>query len=142
MAFNEQMEQLKNKLVKGVFISECGEYLRFETNIGSLIWQAVGDCCSKTWFADILGIDVLINSVVYRIERLDMSQYDVLDGRCKQERDKAYGFRFRCTMGHFEVIFRNSSNGYYGGWIEFVEPGKPFSCAWKDLSSLSEYQAI
>jgi hypothetical protein len=29
-----------------------------------------------------------------------------------------YGYKLRTDKGHATIAFRNSSNGYYGGWLE------------------------
>ena len=47
--------------------------------------------------------------------RLD--DVDTDDGLCTQEYDQAYGYCFLTEAGVCEVVYRNSSNGYYGGYL-------------------------
>lgn len=74
-----------------------------------------GDCCSETWFADIIGLNNLRNSTVTGIEIINMPSVD--DGRTRQEYDEIYAYKLMTKEGVCEIIFRNSSNGYYGGSV-------------------------
>lgn len=80
--------------------------------------EVEGDCCSTSWWADITGVPQIVGRAVTAIEDLDLSGYDVNDGRGRQEEDQAYGFRIRCGESFADFIYRNSSNGYYGGWMQ------------------------
>jgi hypothetical protein len=76
------------------------------------------DCCSETWFADIIGVDNLLCEDTIGIEILDLP--DPKDDRTRQDYDLAYGFVLKTKKGNCEFIYRNSSNGYYGGDIDNV----------------------
>jgi len=80
--------------------------------------DAVGDCCSESWFADIHVSPGAFGSSLERVEWIELADPTPNDGRSRQEEDRAYGFRLVTQAGQVEVIFRNSSNGYYGGWVE------------------------
>lgn len=76
----------------------------------------VGDCCSETWFAEVLGVDALLGHTVRDVEMVDMPNDNREDdGNGRQESDAIYGLRISTEAGDATVIFRNSSNGYYGG---------------------------
>lgn len=79
-----------------------------------------GDCCSCSWWSDIFGVKNIVGKMVQCIvESPLLSSYNTEDGRCRQEYDSVYGFRIVCVDGSFaDFIFRNSSNGYYGGWMK------------------------
>lgn len=83
-----------------------------------VLWETESDCCSETWFADIVGTQALLGATVVKTESIDMAVlgYDVEDGRGRQECDQAYGIKITSTRGWCDVVYRNSSNGYYGGW--------------------------
>lgn len=80
-------------------------------------WNVVGDCCSDSWFADIVGFDALIKKEILSVEEVPcVSMED--DGRSRQDSDLAYSYKLTTKAGYVDIIFRNSSNGYYGGWME------------------------
>lgn len=111
---------LVGKTIKEIFINEDQSVLVFVTDGGDVILQAEGDCCSESWFADLLGVDCLLGQIVTAVEEVEMPDYNVEDGRGRQEEDQAYGYRFTTARGYADLIFRNSSNGYYGGWLELA----------------------
>jgi hypothetical protein len=40
---------------------------------------------------------------------------DIQDERCRQDDDRFYGIKLLTTGGYVDIVYRNSSNGYYGG---------------------------
>lgn len=74
-----------------------------------------GDCCSECWWADAIGVKQLLDYEVRAAEEIDMPQPANVNDRTRQEEDVVYGFRVRTERGVCDLIFRNSSNGYYGG---------------------------
>lgn len=115
---SQNLWELKNKTILSAWVSPDQESLAFfcEGEIGAR-WNAVGDCCSQSWFADLVGVEALLGATVLDVEQISMDHfgYDVEDGRGRQECDPAYGFKILTTKGWCDVVFRNSSNGYYGG---------------------------
>jgi len=111
----EEMNALIGRTVSRLFVS-CGEgTLYFDTETGVVSFDTDGDCCSESWFADVTGVDALLGAVVVAVDVMEMP--DVTDNRSRQEHDLAYGAQLTTTLGRCVVAFRNSSNGYYGGWI-------------------------
>lgn len=119
------MKELIGKKILGMSVSDDQHYLKFTTDQGDLIYQAWGDCCSESWFADII-VNVRYHSSeqfgddVVEVEEIQMPLWanKVVnnDGRCRQDYDDVYGYKILTKDGsNFEVIYRNSSNGYYGG---------------------------
>jgi hypothetical protein len=96
-------------------------------NFVKLCFDTTADCCSETWFTDIVGVSALLapwgTAIVGGCERfnvtgyqwISMDGYNVEDGRSRQESDEAYGERLVTNQGYCDFIYRNSSNGYYGG---------------------------
>lgn len=132
---------------------EYQHYLRFtgedEThNAEQIIWEAEGDCCSETWFAEINNIDALLGRKILRIRELDMEKEltpevykeRVNDGQTRQEYDHLYGIELQTDGGSTLITFRNSSNGYYGGgYNEINAQQKNFNktlekILWKNLT--------
>jgi hypothetical protein len=138
MCGDKNYELMKGAKVSQLIIDENEDVLIFITDKGVFKWVTYGDCCSHTWFADIIGVECLINHVIQDVHDIDIPEsYNLEDGRCKQEVDSAYGVQIVTERGYCDIIFRNSSNGYYGGNIkisydpkenslnnlEFQEPG-------------------
>jgi hypothetical protein len=119
------MKELLGKEVVSLSVSKDQSVLSFETKDGRVAFSAYGDCCSESWFADINGVHSLLNATVRSIEEMPLTDYNVEDGRCRQESDSAYGYKIHTNKGSASVIFRNSSNGYYGGWLESIKDDLP-----------------
>jgi len=121
MYINEEelTELMVGKVVTALFLDkDCQHYVRFQTTTRNMDFYCEGDCCSEAWFADLLGVENLTNATIIAVIEKPMDDYDVCDGRGRQESDCVYGFTFKTTKGDFDLIFRNSSNGYYGGWLD------------------------
>lgn len=113
-----EMQELVGRTINRVFVSEDEEFLKFETDVGLITFHACGDCCSESWFADILGIDALLDGKVRSVDEIPLPNYNLNDGRCRQDVDEVYGYCIRTNHGSAVIAFRNSSNGYYGGSVE------------------------
>jgi hypothetical protein len=124
------MKELEGKIVEKVFVDDKQHTLVFETNTGEQIaYGTDGDCCSETWFADMIGIDAIFGyhhkrldlRTINRVEEITMDFYNTDDGRCRQDSDAAYGYKLTTNLGRLLIAFRNSSNGYYGGNIFLIQ---------------------
>ena len=114
------MKELKNQTIRKIYLDNKGQhYLVFITDERSFVYYVDADCCSESWFADIVGVDSLLNEMVTNVEKVGMDGYNVNDGRGRQEFDQAYGFNLITQKGKTNIVFRNSSNGYYGGWLNY-----------------------
>lgn len=113
-----QMKELVGRRIVGLSIGDAESVLAFFTDTDTIAYETLGDCCSTSWFADIVGVDALIGATVANVEELPLEDYNTEDGRSRQESDAAYGYKIRTERGYCDIVFRNSSNGYYGGWME------------------------
>ena len=111
------MNELVGKSIRSIYVSDDQRTLSFETDQGTITYDAKGDCCSESWFADITGVSALLGGTVTTAQEISMDGYNVNDGRCRQEKDAAYGVKITTNKGYADIVYRNSSNGYYGGWI-------------------------
>lgn len=114
------MDKLTGKTITALYINKDQSALKVQTTDGELIYKTYGECCSETWIADILGVDALLNSQVVRVEDIALPKYNINDGRCRQKEDLVYCYRITTSRGVCDVIFRNSSNGHYGGWLDLA----------------------
>ena len=95
-------------------------FLAFAAKDGRVfVWDTTGDCCSESWFADITGIDALKASPIESVEEIEMPKITD-NSRTRQEYDVAYGYKIKTGHGYVDIVFRNSSNGYYGGWMRMA----------------------
>ncbi len=119
------MEELIGKTIESLSVSKDQSILAFYTDAGVIAYEVEGDCCSESWFADINGVSALINGKVTASDIVSMDGYNVEDGRCRQEYDAAYGIKITTDKGYADIVFRNSSNGYYGGWMNKFSASLP-----------------
>ena len=98
------------------------DYLEFLFSDGEVLTgTAWGDCCSVTWIESI-DLPGVITGELVKIENISMpipeyneKAYEYLE---------FYGIRITTTSGIAIVDFRNESNGYYSGAIEWSNGGK------------------
>jgi uncharacterized protein (TIGR02996 family) len=90
------------------------------TDEGPIGYRAEGDCCSWSWYYRILNPENLIDQKVVAVSEGRTDDVDPNDGLGQQEDDQVYGYCLMTAKGATEITFRNSSNGYYGGWIKPV----------------------
>lgn len=113
------LDKLVGKKIEQIAVNDDQSVLVFKTDSGDVAYQGYGDCCSETWFADITGIQSLIGGQVVSTE--DVYLDDVAqDSRCRQDSDSFYGIKIITDKGMADIIYRNSSNGYYGGNAEIM----------------------
>jgi hypothetical protein len=105
--------------------------LALVTNRGVCVLDTEGDCCSETWFADVLGVSHLLGKPVRKVEIMDLPVPE--DTRTRQESDVAYGIRLTTDAGVCDIVYRNSSNGYYGGWASLAKE-LPDIASWKVIA--------
>lgn len=117
------MDELIGKRILDIQIADSTGYpesvLIFDTDQGAVAFEVHADCCSETWFADITGVDALRNHTVASVE--DIGLPEPRDDRTRQEYDSAYGVKITTEHGVADIVYRNSSNGYYGGWCGHCE---------------------
>lgn len=83
-------------------------------NKGPIVYSTEADCCSETWFADITGVKALLGEVITTAQHVHMPDASQ-DDRSRQDFDSFYGIRLTTPKGDVDIVYRNSSNGYYGG---------------------------
>lgn len=117
------MKELVGKRIHRILIEDGEQRIRFETDGGPVTYITEGDCCSETWFADILNPQALLGAQVRSVEILE-TVYLPDDERSRQDMDRAYGIKLTTDKGTVTLVYRNSSNGYYGGTI-YLEGTQP-----------------
>lgn len=92
-----------------------------------LYLTAVGDCCSESWFEHIQDISEIKGMSIVDVEEIYLGEVTPTI----QEHDQLYAIKFT-TNGKWKdswmLEFRNSSNGFYGGWCTLAsEPLDEYS---------------
>lgn len=117
-----ELKDLIGKKVKKLFLNK--RYLKFETDGGNFVYEAVGDCCSYSYFYDFYGVkNLLENGAIKEIKWVKLHPTELFS----TERDcdsllQVYGFQIIAESDRYGDItsafsFRNESNGYYGGCL-------------------------
>jgi len=116
---------LVGRKIEAVWV-DCEEqkYLHFATDQGPIYYGTSGSCCSETWFADIFGVEALLEGGPILKVEVAPDKTKVRDGRSRQQVDEIYGFTLTTSHGRCDIAFRNSSNGWYDGSI-VLSPNLP-----------------
>lgn len=126
------LKELVGKVIDAIAVNEDQQLIKFTINTGDdIIYSTVSDCCSETWWADILAYDwSRLFPFSVDIEQcielpLWASTVANSDGKSRQEYDQIYGHALTSVSGRtLEIIYRNSSNGYYGGDYKLIIYGE------------------
>jgi len=115
----EALEELVGQSVREVYVSQPRQRrLVVVCDDDVFEWRADGGCCSESFFAEILGLRHLLDGVVREVEYKGV---DRLDDGTRQQYDEAYGYTIKTFKGRTDIVFRNSSNGYYSGSLTPVD---------------------
>ena len=112
------MKELLGKTVKEVYISDCSRQLKFVTDeYTDIYYSAYGDCCSQSYFEEINGFHALIGNKVNKVTSSDLPG----NNAPLHENDdiKNYSETLVTDKGYTDFIYRNYSNGYYGGSCDY-----------------------
>ena len=107
---------LVGKTLIGIQISKDKINLKFQTTEGDIIAMCDADCCSHTWVEHIELPAMGFPALVISDEDIDMPDLgDMLGHDCM----KYYGYKIITDKGEILIDYRNDSNGYYGGSLEW-----------------------
>jgi hypothetical protein len=90
-------------------------------DIGFLLWSPEGDCCSQSWIEHVDGLENLQEQTILEAWTAKQPHFDPND---EEECLKVYFYKLRTTAGYVDIDMRNSSNGYYGGFLDCPVEGK------------------
>lgn len=109
-------DSLVGRTIRGMSIAAADKLL-FDTDAGFYVYEVEGDCCSSSWYSDVLNVEVLLGERVLSVAADELPE-DFVMPQNNEETDeyfKVYGYTLKTQYGACNIIFRNSSNGYYGG---------------------------
>jgi len=128
------LKDLVGRKIQKIFVNE--DVVKFVTDGGTFVYEVYGDCCSRSYLYDFYGVEKLLkNGPVTNVQEVELTKedksyipYDPSDRKESEYGDyiQCYGFQIFVEDPKWGEVtacfsFRNSSNGYYGGWISKVE---------------------
>lgn len=122
-----EMDALVGKKIISVSINPDKTTLKFNLEAGPfnlpfIAFDAEGDCCSNSWFNNITGIANLLGEEVVEVEsKAEPSESKPNTTDHGEEEMSYYGVTLKTKKGFCDIEFRNSSNGYYGGYLTLNE---------------------
>ena len=135
------MKELIGKKILGVMANPDNDYWRFITDQGDVDYYCFADCCSESWINHVNGLDELVGYTVWNVDDIDFhALLKVEPEATRQEYDDVLFHRVKTEKGTCTFEFRNSSNGYYGGSLDYVEPDEVqgFNDFTADLAHIKE----
>lgn len=136
---SDSIGKLTGRTITAIWISE--DRVTFATDAGELTWRAEGDCCSTSYIYSLEGVErLLAGRPIVAVHSIELQEGDLgwHDPDCRgcswrpegfaHDVVEVYGYRFTTVDPRWGEVssvlsFRNESNGYYGGWLEFTEDG-------------------
>ena len=113
-------------------------YLLFETDSDHIVFEAVTPDWSESisWFADIIGVEEVLNQSIVSIVDIEMDKRVKFDNRTKEGYtfDDFYGVKIKSNRGICDIIYRNSSYGFYGGDLKVSET-IPENVRWQEITT-------
>lgn len=109
---------LQGRRIEEVYVRTDAEEIAFALEgVSKFVTIMVyGDCCSMSFWHEVLGFSALagtVNDVEYT--DLGVAPDSNVPGQWDGEYVQAYSLKITTMRGVAEFIFRNDSNGYYGG---------------------------
>lgn len=113
-------DELIGKVLTKIEVKDNETTLLLHTNDGVYKYDADGDCCSSSWIEHF-------NSPSESCTITDMKEIEVppsYEGKPTvhdhyEEEIKYYFYEIITDKGSYQIEMRNSSNGYYGGSLDF-----------------------
>lgn len=131
------LDSLDGKTVVAIDVCDEEEAIRFRFDEGEpVIWQVEGDCCSHSYWHEAFGLNQIRGATVVAARSIELPELphaedgsDYSGGECIQ----AYGVCIVTDKGAGTLVFRNSSNGYYGGWCELATTNRWTNNKWRTI---------
>lgn len=115
---------MTGRTLVSVSLENNKQTLVFKFTDGEKRFGVEGDCCSESWIehlelpGDVAGLEIID---ILEAPVLDQTDNDSMNpvGELGREHEclQVYQTVFRTAKGDISVEYRNSSNGYYGGYL-------------------------
>lgn len=114
---HEKWDPIVGKMLRSVVVSPDKETLKITLEDGTVVsYVAFAGCCSTTWIEHLNNEEFAPGAIVTSVE--DLGCLDEVE----EDSDyiKTYEYVIKTNKGSIHVEFRNSSNGFYGGSLDFA----------------------
>jgi len=113
------MKELIGKKIVGAYLSSDKTQLGFVLEGGErLAYFTEGDCCSNSWVEHFSNSEYLAGARVVDVQDVNVPGVDSASDSTNDECIQCYGVKVVLEgRPAFELEYRNSSNGYCGGYI-------------------------
>lgn len=125
--------KLLGATITSIMIAADRLAIKFVTDKGDIVALADADCCSYTWIENIERPALGFPALVQEVRNLDMPAlgYDAPSNYYGQGEVLAfYGLEIVTNKGSITIDYRNDSNGYYGGSLDFSDCHR--WCLWSE----------
>jgi len=110
------LHALVGRTVHALFTDDAGQFLRIDTDQGSLYWRTEAEEDGMTWYVRMSGVHYLLDATVRSATVRQLPAVDC-DGVPHSDFDVFYGVTIATDHGGGELVYRNSSAGFTRGWI-------------------------
>ena len=107
---------LIGRTILSLTLGEGGSFVRFLLADGEQIARCEGDCCSVTWIEHIELPALGFPAKVLAVENLNMPNLEGMEGH---DVITYYGCKVSTDRGDIILDYRNASNGFYGGKLDW-----------------------
>lgn len=108
---------LVGKTLEGIKLTEDRKAILFVTDSEEILAHCDADCCSETWVEHIELPALGFPATAMFTEKLELPGSD--DNHPIHDCLQVYGLKISTDKGDIVIDYRNASNGYYGGWLEW-----------------------
>lgn len=112
--YPELSDSIGHRIVSHSGTDGCDRFT-IETDRGTFVVVAEGDCCSNSWFENIDDAGV-VGGLVTRVESSDPPSGFEMPEWSGPDYIACYFTTIMTSKGRLLLEMRNSSNGYYGGY--------------------------
>lgn len=107
-----------NKKIASVVLEKSKDILTFNFDDNTLqAFTVEGDCCSSSWVEHLDMPNDVEGATLLSIEELGTEEVKDPEHECLL----VYQVHFNTDRGTIALEFRNSSNGYYCGWLQPID---------------------
>lgn len=139
---SEEIQFLKDvgeSKIRHVFVNESKTKFFLQTEDPTEIFQfnCMGDCCSRTWIEHVTFEGEVFGQSVARAGNIKNGElFQAVGADFDTDQLLDYADVFETPRGKLTIEYRNASNGYYGGSLDYA--GKISSAVGEKIIQITE----
>lgn len=110
---------LVGKVLTGISLAKDRQAILFHTTLGDIKVLCDADCCSYTWVEGIELPALEFPATVISVDDISMPKTLVSSFHPGSDVLAYYGCQIKTDRGDIIIDYRNDSNGYYGGNLDW-----------------------